>query len=268
MDEFLQDEAVDIGLGLAIGLLAMWMPFRQLAGRPAIGADIMAAIATTFFAVVAETLLDVPADFVSDQIDGWYALVENTPWWLAVPVYIVFADFGAYWAHRALHSRLLWPTHAWHHSPKYLYWVSGLRGSPVHLVVLYLPYYLAYVLIPLPGNAVVGLGMLVLDTSNQHYIHSNLRFPYVRTLERVLVTPRFHFVHHSTTQSIANSNYGFIFSIWDRMFNTYTDPDSMPKDDPLGLGYEISSWRLVLGLPPRESLKAGSSEARISPDPS
>jgi sterol desaturase/sphingolipid hydroxylase (fatty acid hydroxylase superfamily) len=71
-----------------------------------------------------------------------------------------------------------------------------------------------------------------------------------------LVTPRFHFVHHSTNRSIANSNYGFIFSVWDRLFGTYTDPAVVPPDDSLGLGYEISSWRLVLGLPPpRASMK-------------
>lgn len=264
MEEFLREEGIEIALGLAIGLLAMRMPFRQLAGRPEIGADIVAALAATFFAVVAETLLDVPADFISDQIDGWYAAIENAPTWLAVPTYIVFADFGAYWAHRALHSRWLWPTHAWHHSPKYLYWVAGLRGSPVHLVVLYVPYYLAYILIPLPESAIVGLAMLVLDASNQHYIHSNLAIPCARSVERLLVTPRFHFVHHSNRREIANSNYGFIFSIWDRLFNTYTDPDTIPRDDPLGLGYEISSWRLVLGLPPRESLNTGRPDIQAS----
>ena len=262
MQEFLREEGIEIALGLAIMLLAFRMPFRQLASRPVVAYDIAAALAVTFFAVVAETILDVPADFVMDRIDGWYTLIEDAPWWLSIPTYIVFADLGAYWAHRALHSRWLWSTHAWHHSPKYLYWVSGLRGSPVHLLVLYSPYYLAYILIPLPETAIVGLGMLVLDASNQHYIHSNLAIPHARQIERILVTPRFHFVHHSTTQSVANSNYGFIFSIWDHVFNTYTDPDAIPPDDPLGLGYEISGWRLVLGLPPRESLKAGRSGIR------
>jgi hypothetical protein len=66
----------------------------------------------------------------------------------------------------------------------------------------------------------------------------------------LLVTPRFHFVHHSAKQHVANSNYGFVFSAWDRIFGTYTDPGTVPRDDPLGLGYEISGWRLVLGLPP------------------
>jgi hypothetical protein len=66
----------------------------------------------------------------------------------------------------------------------------------------------------------------------------------------VLVTPRLHFVHHSAKAHVANSNYGFIFSVWDRVFGTYTDPATIPLDDPLGLGYEVSGWRLMLGLPP------------------
>ena len=265
MQEFLRGEGIEIALGLAIMLLAMRMPFRQLASRPVVAFDIAAALATTAFAVAAEIALDFPADFIMDRVDGWYELIEDAPRWLSIPTYIVMADFGAYWAHRALHSRWLWSTHAWHHSPKYLYWVSGLRGSPVHLIVLYSPYYLAYILIPLPQAGLIGLALLVLDTSNQHYIHSNLRLPYARHLERLFVTPRFHFVHHSTTQSVANSNYGFIFSIWDRLFRTYTDPEAISPDDPLGLGYEISGWRLVLGLPPRLSLKPSGSDVLSGP---
>ena len=63
------------------------------------------------------------------------------------------------------------------------------------------------------------------------------------------MTPRFHFVHHSARQHVANSNYGFIFSLWDRMFGTFNDPANVASNDPLGLGYEISGWRLMVGLP-------------------
>ena len=252
MAEFLQQNAIDVSLGLAIWLLALAIPFRRLAARPDIGWDVVAALGTTVFAMGADALLSMPVDWVMTRIDGWYALIENAAWWLVIPSYIVLADLGAYWAHRALHTRWLWSTHAWHHSAQYLYWLSGLRGSPIHILVLSAPYFLAFIIFPLPETAIVGLAILVLDASNQHYIHSNLKIPYAKQIERVLVTPRYHFVHHSAQPSIANSNYGFIFSVWDHLFHTYTDPDAVPVDDSLGLSYEISNWRLVLGLPSRE----------------
>jgi len=251
----LEGTAIEFAFGMAIGMLALAIPFRRLAGRPQIGRDIVAALTVTVFATWATWMLDVPADLVTARIDGWYTSISDVSWWFVIPAYIILADFGAYWAHRALHTRWLWPTHAWHHSPKYLYWLSGLRGSPIHLLVLFAPYYVAFIVFPMPDAAIVSGAILVLDVSNQHYIHSNLKFPYARQLERLFVTPRFHFVHHSTRPSFANSNYGFIFSVWDRLFGTYTDPAVVPPDDSLGLGYEISSWRLVLGLPPRVSPK-------------
>jgi sterol desaturase/sphingolipid hydroxylase (fatty acid hydroxylase superfamily) len=252
----LEGTAIEVALGLTIGMLALAMPFRRLTGRPQIGWDIVAAIIVTVFAIFVESMLDVPTGFVMARLEGWYVSIAEASWWWVIPAYIVLADFGAYWAHRALHTRWLWPTHAWHHSPKYLYWLSGMRGSPIHLLVLLAPYYVAFIVFPLPDAAIVSGAVLVLDVSNQQYIHSNLNLPYARQLEWLLVTPRFHFVHHSTNRSIANSNYGFIFSVWDRLFGTYTDPAVVPPDDSLGLGYEISSWRLVLGLPPpRASMK-------------
>ena len=65
----------------------------------------------------------------------------------------------------------------------------------------------------------------------------------------MLITPRFHFVHHDVDSATANSNFGFVFSLWDRCFGTYTDPDTIPADHALGLGHEASYWRLLIGLP-------------------
>jgi hypothetical protein len=41
-------------------------------------------------------------------------------------------------------------------------------------------------------------------------------------------------------------------------FGTYTDPDTVPRDDRLGLDYEATKWRLLLGLPARRPVANGS----------
>ena len=74
MAEFLQETAIEIALGMAIGMLALAIPFRRLAARPDIGWDVVAALATTVFAIGATALLDVPTGWVMHRIEGWYAL--------------------------------------------------------------------------------------------------------------------------------------------------------------------------------------------------
>jgi sterol desaturase/sphingolipid hydroxylase (fatty acid hydroxylase superfamily) len=41
-------------------------------------------------------------------------------------------------------------------------------------------------------------------------------------LRLLLVTPNMHKVHHSREQTETDSNYSNIFSVWDRIFGTYT----------------------------------------------
>jgi sterol desaturase/sphingolipid hydroxylase (fatty acid hydroxylase superfamily) len=52
--------------------------------------------------------------------------------------------------------------------------------------------------------------------------HSNLRLPIglERRLNRILVTPRMHGIHHSWVQHETNSNYSVVFPWWDRLHRT------------------------------------------------
>ena len=187
--------------------------------------------------------------FLMEGLENWFQRLDTVSAWVMVPGYLALADFYAYWAHRLLHRPELWHSHAWHHSPRYLYFLSGLRAAPFHIVVMGLPYVFAFILLPYPDTTVVVLVIGFLHLGNQHLLHSNIKVPYPRLLEFVLVTPRMHFVHHSRNVVFTNSNYGFVLSVWDRIFGTLTDPDLVPTDDELGIGYENSNWRLMLGLP-------------------
>jgi sterol desaturase/sphingolipid hydroxylase (fatty acid hydroxylase superfamily) len=244
------DMSVDLGLGTAAWLVAWLIPFRTLTAQAELGWDVLGLICTYVFATFAEVPLDALLEWGNGPLVAWTDRTGTAPWWVIVPTFVLVADCGAYWAHRALHCRWLWSTHAWHHAPKNLYWIAGLRGSPIHILVLLAPYWLAFMLFPVPQAGLIGAALLVLDTGNQHLIHSNIHVPFARHVEWVFVTPRFHFVHHNRQPEIANSNFGFVFSFWDRLFGTYTDPDHVPVDAELGIDYEISNWRLLIGLPP------------------
>lgn len=55
-------------------------------------------------------------------------------------------------------------------------------------------------------------------------IHSNFRLPdkLDKYLSYLVITPNMHHVHHHFKQPYTDSNYGDLFSIWDRMFGTFT----------------------------------------------
>jgi sterol desaturase/sphingolipid hydroxylase (fatty acid hydroxylase superfamily) len=255
--EELDSPLYDLGMGAAVWLIALAIPFRVVAAKAEIGWDVVGYVATLVFgSAIIFGLEDPILDRAIDRLDVWYESYDLLPWWVALALYVVSSDFASYWAHRLLHTGFFWHGHAWHHSPRYLYFLSGSRAAPLHIFVLIAPTTLAYLIFPYPEAHYVAVGQSVFQIANQHYIHSNLRFPFQRWLEYVLVTPRMHFVHHSRTRAYSDSNYGFIFSLWDRLFGTYTDPARVPSDEPLGLSYEVSNLRALLGLPPRRRPRA------------
>ena len=54
-------------------------------------------------------------------------------------LYLLCVDFCSYWLHRLMHTKTFWSCHAFHHSPKAINWLSGARGSPLHMAFIVLP---------------------------------------------------------------------------------------------------------------------------------
>lgn len=73
--------------------------------------------------------------------------------------------------------------------------------------------------------------------------HSNLRLPInlERLLNKILVTPRMHGIHHSQVRRETNSNYGVVFPWWDRLHRT--------------LGLNIPQRKIEIGIPGYSSLE-------------
>lgn len=255
MLEFLYDQiyetVVDVGCGASVWLVAIFLPFRKLIAKKEFGWDVIGYVGSAFFGLVIVIALEEPIlDWSTAQVAGWRTVFEAQSWYVTLAAYLLVSDLGTYWAHRLLHTDLLWDSHAWHHSPRYLYFLAGTRAGPIHIIVLIAPTTLAYLFFPYPTAYWVALLHGAFQLANQHYLHSNLWVPFARQLEYVFITPRAHFVHHSQKRIYADSNYGFIFSVWDRLFGTFTDPDTVPSDEPLGLSYDISNWRAFWGLRP------------------
>jgi sterol desaturase/sphingolipid hydroxylase (fatty acid hydroxylase superfamily) len=159
---------------------------------------------------------------------------------LRVLAFYLVADCGSYWMHRLMHTRHVWRVHRWHHSSTQLYWLSGVRATVPQQILFNLPYLAAAPL--LAGIPLWGLlAMTVEGVVRNNWMHMNVTWR-SSWLERVLVTPRYHHIHHSADAALHDGNYGSLFSIWDRLFGTYLDPDvtvpekfgtGEPKRDPV-----------------------------------
>jgi sterol desaturase/sphingolipid hydroxylase (fatty acid hydroxylase superfamily) len=73
----------------------------------------------------------------------------------------------------------------------------------------------------------------------QMWHHSNIKINATIDdyLAYILVTPKVHKIHHSSYKNYTNSNYGMIFTFWDRIFGTFTKPSKVKHSMTYGLEY-------------------------------
>lgn len=136
---------------------------------------------------------------------------------------ILFLDLSIYVWHYLNHKfEALWFFHKVHHSEKYLNTLSGIRfhfgelfGSILFKSVL-LIFFLG-----IPIKLILVSETLILLSSLFH--HSNIRFKSEKLLGLVFIMPYMHEVHHSTLREEHDSNYGVVFSFWDRIFRTFKE---------------------------------------------
>jgi len=230
--------AVFVVLALASELLERWRPARRVDRLRHVLTD----LGSFGFAVLLNRSIDllfapVVARYAPEAVASALGGLRDLPTWSKIVIAVVLADFSLYWIHRAQHTwNWAWRTHAWHHSVEELYWFSGFRTSFLHSLVYNVPQVAIPVLLLGMGTfetaICFAIGMVI-----QFWEHVNWRVD-LGKLDRVMVTPDFHRVHHSITEQPLK-NLAPTFSLWDRMFGTWVDPRTVPLDTPLGIGEPI-----------------------------
>lgn len=261
-------DIIEFGLFVAVGLICWaWSKKRGLTDygyQPVQIFDLLYLVFILVFIGALDLLLNpLIRSMVSDSSSA-RILVGKLPDIVQFAFFILTIDFVGYWIHRLLHGRIFWRFHATHHSVKSLNWISGMRGSPVHTLIVLVPSMsIAGFFLPNPAPWMF-IAAICFDVISQHIGHSSIKFPFEKQLEYFLVTPRLHFVHHHPNSYYTDSNYGFYFSVWDRIFGTYRDPEMIPNDQKgmLGLDYEESMFSLFIGLDRRTYKSANSTFAK------
>jgi sterol desaturase/sphingolipid hydroxylase (fatty acid hydroxylase superfamily) len=210
------------GLGLVATVLELVRPARKLnywAGD-ALVLDVVSFFFYQFVVVYWAYVLrsHIPLSFKPLK------LMVAFPLPLRVVAYYIAGDFSSYWMHRLTHTKHLWRVHHFHHSTTQMYWLAGVRSTIWQQTLSNLPYILWA---PLVFDAPRGVftGLLFFSILTNHWMHMNFHWR-SNWLEYVLVTPRSHHIHHSSAPEHYNANYGIVFSVWDRLFGTWIDPDT------------------------------------------
>ena len=162
--------------------------------------------------------------FVAQQ-RGWGMLsLFELPFLLKIVLGVLILDLAIYLQHVMFHSApLLWRLHMVHHSDMDIDVTTGVRFHPIEILLSMGIKMVVVVLIGAPALAVLIFEIILNGTSM--FNHGNVRYPQsVDSIIRLfVVTPEMHRVHHSTIRWETNSNLGFNFPWWDRLFGTYRD---------------------------------------------
>ncbi len=143
--------------------------------------------------------------------------------WLYALIGILLLDcIGAYLVHLIEHKvKLLWRFHLIHHTDTCIDTTSGNRHHPGESIIRF-----AFTTL---GVLVIGTPMWIvflyqtLSVVSTQFTHANIALPEKLDyfFSYLIVSPNMHKVHHHYKLPYTDSNYGNIFSIWDRLFGTF-----------------------------------------------
>lgn len=161
---------------------------------------------------------------------------------------ILATDLFHYWWHRACHAvPWLWRLHRVHHSDTHLDASTGTRfhAFETALGIVLLVGFMLLAGIPFWVELVRTLLLNPLALAQ----HANVNFPpwLDRVARPLIVTPKVHRVHHSPLRAEQDSNYGQVFSFWDRLFGTFRSPPATTTEVGVaGMGAE--RFQTVIGM--------------------
>ncbi|WP_421779575.1 sterol desaturase family protein [Kiloniella litopenaei] len=157
--------------------------------------------------------------WATTHLVGWRPAVLSGG--IGIILDVILLDCLIYWWHRLNHEiPFLWRFHEIHHLDMNLDTTSALRFHFGEVILSAIMRVLVIVLFDIPLVSVIIFETILLIGTIFH--HSNLRLDHrlEKVLSMVIVTPSIHWVHHHALRRDTDSNYGTVFSFWDRVFRS------------------------------------------------
>lgn len=169
------------------------------------------------------------ADWTTINNFGILQELPQMPMWLYTLIGLLLLDLiGAYLVHLVEHkTKFLWRFHLIHHTDTWIDTTTANRHHPGESVIRFI--FTTF------GVLIVGSPMWMvflyqtLSVIATQFNHANIALPKKVDvfLSYFIVSPDMHKVHHHYVLPYTDSNYGNIFSIWDRIFGTFM---TMPRE--------------------------------------
>ncbi|MFN3377891.1 MAG: sterol desaturase family protein [Runella zeae] len=209
------------------------------------------------FFTITTIIINFALAFILLKASDWavahrFGLLQWLPplplWAFAVIGLLVLDLIGAWFIHWTEHKvRWMWRFHLIHHTDTQVDTTTANRHHPGESIFRFVFTTIAVFV----AGAPMWLVMMyqALSVALSQFNHANIHLPRWadNILSWVIVTPNMHHVHHHYVLPYTDSNYGNIFSIWDRIFGTFT------KLEPSQLTYGIDTH-----MKPEENDELGS----------
>lgn len=250
----LGDAFQKVGILLAlmglVSLLEIWIPLRKSNGR---GVTVNLALTALFFAL--NLLVTLPlllaAEWLFSRGMGLLPMAGLGEI-ITLIAAVVLLDLSAYAVHVLMHKVPgLWRIHRVHHSDTMVDVTTAFRQHPLETLIRFVFTAVPALLLGVPPAALALYRTL--SGVSAVIEHANLRLPgpVDRLLSLVIVGPTLHKLHHSAFAVETDSNYGNIFSVFDRLFGTFT-----PAEGALKVTYGLEGY----SDPTRQTFKAALSD--------
>jgi len=191
-----------------------------------------------FFLTLTTIIINFSLAFILLKTSDWNVTnnfgvlqwLPQMPLWLYVIIGLLLLDLiGAYLVHLVEHKvKFLWHFHLIHHTDTWVDTTSGNRHHPGESVIRFIFTTLGVLIVGSP-MWMVFMYQTISVVSTQ-FTHANISLPKKMDafLSYFIVSPNMHKVHHHYKLPYTDSNYGNIFSIWDRLFGTFM---YLPKEE-------------------------------------
>ena len=187
-------------------------------------------------------------DIIPFKLEDGLPFLNDSPW-LSFFFYLVILDFVAYWLHRGQHQfNPWWALHSLHHSQRQMSFWSDDRNHLLDDFIVDGAFAMVALLI---GVAPAQFVTIVIATRVVESLsHANLKLSFGRIGEYLLVSPRFHRVHHGIgvghEGAARGCNFAVLFPLWDVIFRTANFENSYPstgvRDQLDGAEYGRGFW--------------------------
>jgi sterol desaturase/sphingolipid hydroxylase (fatty acid hydroxylase superfamily) len=250
--EFQIVKSIGFVLALASAVaIQRWSPHRVLAGSWRANSGLWAVDAAVLGAVCAGCACSVSRWASGDDFGLLNQGVVSA--WVAIPVSVLGMDLVAYFWHRANHRvSFLWRFHQAHHSDPDYTVTTALRFHPGELLLALPLRLLAVAVLGLPVFGVIVFEVIFAFANFCEHGNIDVPLKLERMLGGVFITPALHRRHHGRESRLLDSNYGTIFSFWDRLLGSYGENRSEVRVDTGLPGIEdaLGVWK-ILALPTR-----------------